>query len=593
MKKFLFIIIMFLSFTTIPNVVAKENVYIEEISLDSKSETCIKSNVNFNGLNVSFDVKFQTLGDFAKYKIIINNSSSEDYELNLNNNSISDYISYEYDSADNIIKANKKKTIYLTLRYSKSIPEELVENESFVETNNFVINLSNNSDDILDIINNPETSFNCLLFVIVIILLVVSIILCKYTNNKKYLNLFIMSLIIIPVGTYALKKIEIKIDSKVEIELKPTTLIPGPNFNVLLKTLSGNINPTYNTVDENIIEFKRSFELPENGIATSKISTNESLYDVVVWFDNGTIYWYSEATRIYLNEDSYKMFYNLKNIVNIELKYFDTLKVENMSHMFYDDKSLEKIDVSLFNTSKVSNFGFMFYGCNIIEEIDISSFSGESLTDSNSIYGMFSYCYKLKKLDLSSLANNKFKSYPWFVMGDDYEVEEVNLTGWDFSNNVYGMDTFLGRMLGGSGYSLAGGDGSNSYVKLKKIDLTNVKFPINMRHAFDSIPYVETLVLDNVDTSDVINMNCCFINARGLKSLDLSSFDTSKVTNMSYMFCDCTMLENIYVSNKWNTDNVMESIDMFKNASKLPNYDSNVVDKTKAFAGDGGYLKLK
>ena len=110
MKKFLFIII-FLSFIFIPNVVAKEEVYIEEISLDSKSETCIKSDVNFNGLNVSFDVKFQTLGDFVKYKIIINNSSSEDYELNLNNNSISDYISYEYDSEDNIIKANEKKII--------------------------------------------------------------------------------------------------------------------------------------------------------------------------------------------------------------------------------------------------------------------------------------------------------------------------------------------------------------------------------------------------------------------------------------------------------------------------------------------------
>ena len=106
----LFLIII-LSFIFIPNVAAKEEVYIEEISLDSKSETCIKSDVNFNGLNVSFDIKFQTLNDFAKYKIIINNSSSEDYELDLKNNSISDYISYEYDSEDNIIKANEKKII--------------------------------------------------------------------------------------------------------------------------------------------------------------------------------------------------------------------------------------------------------------------------------------------------------------------------------------------------------------------------------------------------------------------------------------------------------------------------------------------------
>ena len=106
---FKIILIIILSFIFIPNVFAKKNVYIEEISLDSKSETCIKSDVNFNRLNVSFDIKFQTLNNYAKYKIIINNSSSEDYELDLSN--ISDYISYEYDSADSIIKANEKKII--------------------------------------------------------------------------------------------------------------------------------------------------------------------------------------------------------------------------------------------------------------------------------------------------------------------------------------------------------------------------------------------------------------------------------------------------------------------------------------------------
>ena len=75
--------------------------------------------------------------------------------------------------------------------------------------------------------------------------------------------------------------------------------------------------------------------------------------------------------------------------------------------------------------------------------------------------------------------------------------------------------------------------------------------------------------------------------------MDLNSFDTSKVTNMTYMFSNCIMLENIYVGNKWNTNSVTNSSYMFINSTKLPNYNSSIVDKTKAFAGDGGYLTLK
>ncbi|MBQ8234383.1 MAG: BspA family leucine-rich repeat surface protein, partial [Bacilli bacterium] len=76
-------------------------------------------------------------------------------------------------------------------------------------------------------------------------------------------------------------------------------------------------------------------------------------------------------------------------------------------------------------------------------------------------------------------------------------------------------------------------------------------------------------------------------------TLDLSGFDTSRVTNMRYMFSDSPNLKTIYVSEKWTTNTVTSSYDMFTGCTSLPNFNSSVVDKTNAHYGEGGYLTLK
>jgi surface protein len=95
------------------------------------------------------------------------------------------------------------------------------------------------------------------------------------------------------------------------------------------------------------------------------------------------------------------------------------------------------------------------------------------------------------------------------------------------------------------------------------------------------------------NTSKVTNMSEMFRYCSSLTSIDVSSFDTLKVTNMGYMFNSNSNLSAIYVSNLWNTDNVTNSDNMFVNDTKLPNYNSSVVDKTNAHYGEGGYLTYK
>ena len=59
------------------------------------------------------------------------------------------------------------------------------------------------------------------------------------------------------------------------------------------------------------------------------------------------------------------------------------------------------------------------------------------------------------------------------------------------------------------------------------------------------------------------------------------------------MFRSCEALTTIYVSDKWNTVSVTNSVYMFTDCSKLPNFNSSAVDKTNAHYNEGGYLTYK
>ena len=50
-----------------------------------------------------------------------------------------------------------------------------------------------------------------------------------------------------------------------------------------------------------------------------------------------------------------ELFYNCENLKQIDLSYFDTRNVINMSGIFYGCKNLEYIDLKTFYTNKVTN----------------------------------------------------------------------------------------------------------------------------------------------------------------------------------------------------------------------------------------------
>lgn len=208
-------------FLWVPNVFAAKNITIESATLTDKSASVSEiSEPTLNGLNIGFDLSFSQVNDYAKYKVVINNPTSEDYEVSKSKEFISsDYLTYTYtfDGESNVVKAKEKLTIYITITYKTAVPSDKLTDRKYIETNAMTINLSNKTETI----TNPKTGDNLIIIIsILLISIVLSLILYKTTKNKKYLNVMILSLILIPVGAYALKKLQVNVTTKITIEEK-------------------------------------------------------------------------------------------------------------------------------------------------------------------------------------------------------------------------------------------------------------------------------------------------------------------------------------------------------------------------------------
>ena len=90
-KKLGILIGVLLSLTLITSVKADEKVFIEKVELIEKTDTTVKADVASEGTGINFDIEFQTLGDYAKFLVIINNSTNKDYVFELGATEIEDF----------------------------------------------------------------------------------------------------------------------------------------------------------------------------------------------------------------------------------------------------------------------------------------------------------------------------------------------------------------------------------------------------------------------------------------------------------------------------------------------------------------------
>ena len=120
---------------------------------------------------------------------------------------------------------------------------------------------------------------------------------------------------------------------------------------------------------------------------------------------------------------------------------------------------------------------------------------------------------------------------------------------------------------------------------LEYLNTTNVT---DMSYMFSNCVFIQRISATKIKTEKVTNMEGMFQSCFSLTSLDLSNFNTEKVTNMKSMFRNTYNLEAIIASDKFVTNAVTASDDMFENCKSL----YGDIDYTPDKAADKTYAKI-
>ena len=198
-------------------------------------------------------------------------------------------------------------------------------------------------------------------------------------------------------------------DITVYIKKTTSTLITGSDLSAKMKTLAGNSGATSDSGDTNITAIKQATDTQYEAIKSSLTSKNEvqsSGEKTYMWFDNGTIYYYSEADNIYMNEKSNNAFRAMKGLTDISgLSGLNTTYVTDMNRMFLDCVKLSSISaLSGWDVGNVTNMNFML-GSNYtgtsgtpmsITSIPLGSWNVSKVTNMNS---MFKGCKSVTSVD--------------------------------------------------------------------------------------------------------------------------------------------------------------------------------------------------
>ena len=217
---------------------------------------------------------------------------------------------------------------------------------------------------------------------------------------------------------------------------------------------------------------------------------------------------------------------------------------------FKNFSELKKIEgIENLNTENVTSMAYMFSSCNKLAELDVTHFNTANVK--NMEY-MFEYCSGLTSLDVTNFN----------------------------TANVTKMCAMFGRT-------------SLTSLDVTHFNTANVKDMTNMFYACKGLT---SLDVTNFNTANVTSMLGMFCKCDKLTSLDVTNFNTAKVTDMGYMFYSCHNLKEIYVSDKFVTDAVTNSYQMFVSCESLSGdiewKSVKVSDKTYAKI-DGGYFRDK
>ena len=135
-------------------------------------------------------------------------------------------------------------------------------------------------------------------------------------------------------------------------------------------------------------------------------------------------------------------FYNCISLTNLQLKYFKTENVQEISYMFYNCKNLERIPIinSYFSNKLITNMRGMFQNCKSLNSLNLSTFYTPNV---EIMWDMFKNCKSLRTLNLSNFDTSKVTDMESMFEGCERLIS-LSLVNFKTSNVHYMNKMFLG-----------------------------------------------------------------------------------------------------------------------------------------------------
>ena len=328
--------------------------------------------------------------------------------------------------------------------------------------------------------------------------------------------------------------------------------------------------------------------IPAGAIDVESDETSD--YPIKIWYDaaSKTIFYWTEANKIFLNKDSRYTFRGFTKAEDIDVSNFDSSEVEDMAYFFYKMNSLRSLELSSFNTDKTTDMTGMFAYANSLKKLDLTNFNTSKVTNMSA---MFHSMFNLDELKISSFNTENVTNMNGMFYGAS-KLASLELLNFDTSNV-----TDMGRMFSGMS--------SIQQLDLSHFNTGNVTAMNDMFSLMTSLTQINFGA--NFNTSNVTDMTGMFYQSTSLVNLDLSHFNTRKVKTMNSMFSQMSGLTILDISN-FETPSLEDAGSMFAidpgfsdnlekiyvnqdfDTSKLTSSTNAFIRRNRLRGGNGSYL---
>ena len=270
------------------------------------------------------------------------------------------------------------------------------------------------------------------------------------------------------------------------------------------------------------IDFVDYINIPENAVAYDmSLIKNGSIMGWLEPVDDNLYKFYVGSEGKIYSSEWFSMMNQLENLETVNFKNINTINTTRMESLFNGCYKLINIyNIENLNTSNVIDMDYMFSGCLSLKTLDVSHFDTSNVIDMEM---MFYECKSLEELDVSHFD----------------------------TSNVTTMDCMFAYCS------------SLKTLDVSHFDTSKVKTMFSM---FSFCKSLKTLDVSHFNTSKVKTMNSMFYYCSLLTELNLTSFDLSEVTNINEIFFGTSNLNVVYVNDNWDTSNISNANNMFKNS---------------------------